>query len=385
MDAAPLLGGSSGPPAGRVALERSASDSGAGRYAHEAASGLSVTLVGPRRARALANFLADPFHTAVNTPHARFCAAFAALYLSELLAFALLYFAWAELDGKPAAAGAETHCLPGVKAFPHALWFSVQTAMTIGYGGFGLTPNPSCTGLNALVTVQAVTSLLVDYTMLGLVFARLSRPYARARTLLFSHAVTLSAAPDGAPRLCWRVANARKHAVLAAKARLFALLPGDGAPRSAPMFRELEVQCDGAWDLGLPCTLCHDVTPASALRPWVRELRAGGSAVRLVAIVDAVDESTSTQFRAKHVYEGADVLPGHCFAPAFLADGETGLKVDLRTFDRTLPAQTADGTALPPLPPGRVPARETGLEAWRERALAAEAKLAAVVGAMAGG
>lgn len=43
--------------------------------------------------------------------------------------------------------------------------------MHAGYGG-QLTPDPDCVKVNALITFQTICSLMLDYTMLGLVYAR---------------------------------------------------------------------------------------------------------------------------------------------------------------------------------------------------------------------
>lgn len=112
-------------------------------------------------------------------------------------------------------------CVEGISQLDHAFFFSVQTAATIGanayslfriisdfcfktvlkgltrfavpnvlglkgscrgcacaivllcagYGG-QLTPDPDCWKINALITFQTICSLMLDYTMLGLVYAR---------------------------------------------------------------------------------------------------------------------------------------------------------------------------------------------------------------------
>ena len=82
------------------------------------------------------------------------------------------YFYWIQAEG----------CIKGVMHFLHALWFSVQTSTTIGYGG-QLTPDPYCSTTNALVTCQVIVSLLIDYAMLGIVFTRFANPSARASTI----------------------------------------------------------------------------------------------------------------------------------------------------------------------------------------------------------
>ena len=114
--------------------------------------------------------------------------------------FGLLYYLQAE------------HCIKGVKHYLHALWFSVQTSATIGYGG-DLIPNPSCSVTNALVTCQVIISLLTDYSMLGIVFTRFSNPTSRVSTIRFSKQMAMTN-KNGLWHLTFRVANIRKHQIL---------------------------------------------------------------------------------------------------------------------------------------------------------------------------
>ena len=96
--------------------------------------------------------------------------------------------------------------------YSHALWFSVQTSATIGYGG-ELTPDPYCPATNALVTCQVIVSLLFDYSVLGIVFTRFATPSSRASTIIFSKQIAMTQ-QDGLWRLTFRVANIRKHQIL---------------------------------------------------------------------------------------------------------------------------------------------------------------------------
>eukprot|EP00218_Dolichomastix_sp_CCMP3274_P000135 CAMPEP_0170154432 /NCGR_PEP_ID=MMETSP0033_2-20121228/57846_1 /TAXON_ID=195969 /ORGANISM="Dolichomastix tenuilepis, Strain CCMP3274" /LENGTH=137 /DNA_ID=CAMNT_0010391677 /DNA_START=14 /DNA_END=424 /DNA_ORIENTATION=- len=114
----------------------------------------------------------DSYHTLVNIPHIRFLGIVIMVYFIQFFSFAWLYVLW----GSDQTAEEEHACLKGVHDFMTSLWFSVQTSMTIGYGSYGLTPNPECIRLNILVTLQAVLSLLVDYAVMGLMYSRLSRP-----------------------------------------------------------------------------------------------------------------------------------------------------------------------------------------------------------------
>lgn len=66
----------------------------------------------------------DLFHTLLNMPRARFIGLFFAISFLNYFAFALFY----------AASG--DSCIPGVKGMGNAIWFSVQTAASIGAAAY---------------------------------------------------------------------------------------------------------------------------------------------------------------------------------------------------------------------------------------------------------
>lgn len=102
-------------------------------------------------------------------------------------------------------------CISKVQKFSHALWFSVHTSATIGYGH--MAPDPNCVGVNLAIMAQVLTTCLMQSALLGLVFTRFSRPSRRAATIKFSNALCAYKAEDGCYRLAFRVANMRRHQV----------------------------------------------------------------------------------------------------------------------------------------------------------------------------
>lgn len=64
----------------------------------------------------------------------------------------------------PGGSTKQPHSLSG------CLWWS-RGELRAGYGG-ALTPNPDCIWVNVIVTLQTVASLMLDYSMLGIVYAR---------------------------------------------------------------------------------------------------------------------------------------------------------------------------------------------------------------------
>lgn len=98
-----------------------------------------------------------------------------------------------------------------------------------GYGG-ELTPNPECTALNLLVALQTVISLLLDYSLLGLVYARFSSPTQRAASIRFSQSFYMSLI-GGHLVLTTRLTNVRRQCVLNSSVRL--LLALEDVPTAA--------------------------------------------------------------------------------------------------------------------------------------------------------
>lgn len=80
-------------------------------------------------------------------------------------------------------------CELGLASIREAYLFSLETMTTVGYGTndylFG-----TCWLMLPVLSVQAFIGLLIDAFLIGVLFARISRPQTRASTVLFSkHAV----------------------------------------------------------------------------------------------------------------------------------------------------------------------------------------------------
>lgn len=86
-----------------------------------------------------------------------------------------------------------------------------------------MTPDPDCTLLNLLVTLQTVCSLLLDYSILGLVYARFSSPTLRAASIRFSRSLYMSLV-SGHLVLTTRLTNVRRQNVLNPAVRLLLAL-----------------------------------------------------------------------------------------------------------------------------------------------------------------
>ena len=98
-----------------------------------------------------------------------------------------------------------------------AFLFSIETQQTIGYGGRSVTT--TCPEAAIVLQFQTLAGIVIDAFLLGLTFAKISRPRERSKTVLFSeHAViTLR---DGKMCLVFRVGDVRKSQLVEAHIRL---------------------------------------------------------------------------------------------------------------------------------------------------------------------
>eukprot|EP00198_Chlamydomonas_reinhardtii_P000766 XP_001690101.1 inwardly-rectifying potassium channel [Chlamydomonas reinhardtii] len=284
------------------------------------------------------NYWTDIFHTLLNMPRYRFLVVFFAIYLTEYLFFALLYLT------QP------NQCVGGIMRFSHAMWFSVYTAATLGYTG-SLSPNPDCASVNVLVIFQVITAALIDYCMMGLVFARFASPNKRSETIRFSSSAVLFQRPeDGLWCLSLRLANIRKTSLINPQVALMLAVPLEGhtastggvagaggaagaAERGVAHFRFQELGIEDVASqvanlrLGLHAHINHIIRPGSPLFDRSLDVLEGLGA------------------EARHSYAAADIRMNERFVPIELRLRRGQLGLDFSGFDATTAKALAAGGA----------------------------------------
>eukprot|EP00946_MAST-07B_sp_MAST-7B-sp1_P003694 g3694.t1 len=118
-------------------------------------------------------------------------------------------------------------------SFLDAMYFSIETMMTIGYTVVRDDPYFEGCGANfVLIFLQSVVSIFFDAVCLGVVYARISRVNQRATTIVFSDKAVVKFV-GGIPYFCFQVCEMRKHQLIEAHVRCYAFLrksapPSDG-------------------------------------------------------------------------------------------------------------------------------------------------------------
>lgn len=214
-------------------------------------------------------------------------------------------------------------------SFADAFFFSVQTMMTIGYGG--LTPN----GLyaNLLVSLEAFVGLFATAVLTGLVFAKFSRPMAK---VLWSQSVVITR-HEGKPALMLRIANMRRNRIVQASLTASASLQVttlEGSP-----FRriiDLKLVRDTTPLFSIGWTAIHIIDAQS---PLLGET-AGSldeKAFELTCLLSGIDETTIQTLHSRHSYLASDVRFGEHFVDVILTNDDGSRTVDFRRFHDTVP------------------------------------------------
>lgn len=142
----------------------------------------------------------DPYTTVVNASAWKTLLSFPLLYSALALLFALIYYATWRLYRE---------CFIGFFTFQSAFMFSVETQATIGYG----TRSVHMCWLPAHeVLAHSISALLLNTLYVGIIFAKLSTPRNRGRTILISDCATI-ARRNGTLKLMFRVGDMRARQV----------------------------------------------------------------------------------------------------------------------------------------------------------------------------
>ncbi|RZF35424.1 hypothetical protein LSTR_LSTR006968 [Laodelphax striatellus] len=195
-----------------------------------------------------------------------------------------------------------------------------------------------------VMCLQSITGVMIQAFMVGIVFAKLSRPKKRTQTLLFSRNAVICQR-DGQMCLMFRVGDMRKSHIIEAHVR--AQLIKKKVTREGEVLpfyqQELKVGGDGEEDKIFfiwPTTIVHKITPSSPLynlsaSDMLRER------FEIVVILEGVIESTGMTTQARSSYLPNEILWGHRFESMVCFKKETGEhEVDYNLFNNTYEIDT---------------------------------------------
>lgn len=260
----------------------------------------------------------EPYYLMLTVPWPGFILVSMGAYTIINAVFAVLY-----LLGGDGIANAQ----PG--SFWDAFFFSVQTLGAIGYGAM----YPTTPYANAIVAIEAFTSILCIALLTGLAFARFSQPSAR---VIFSDALVIHQY-NGYPTLMLRTANQRRNQILEAKLELY--LMRDEISREGAALRRvytLNLVRGQTPSFSLPWTVMHTIDETSPLYGWTPEGLAQTKAM-ILASMTGVDETVAHALHARKNYSITDIQWGHRFIDLFHETPGGHRVIDFTHFHDTAP------------------------------------------------
>lgn len=204
------------------------------------------------------------------------------------------------------------------------------TAQTIGYGN----NNPgNCQIAVWLVALQSFLSLVLNAIVIGLVFARISLPKYRGRSIYISDCAVI-ARRDGILKLMFRLADVRSTQVTEARLKAFLYTWGEGRVTAEDEHitvrcEELDIsQLDG--QVLLPITVEHTIDERSPLCGHTfNSLKALDS--EIIVTFEGTSEM-GNPFMARQSYLATEIHWGHVFVPF--------IKTPIRKYHYTAPPPT---------------------------------------------
>jgi len=277
------------------------------------------------------------YHQLLTIPWPKFLGLVVAGFLALNVVFGLAYLAC----GPDAMHGAPASDMGGSE-FLRAFFFSVQTFATIGYGHI----SPAGLAANLLVTVEALTGLLVFALATGLLFARFSRPTAK---IVFSERA-LVAPLQGVTAFEFRIVNARSSQLIEVECQvLFTQFPQD---RSLRRFVPLALERQKVTFFPLSWTIVHVIDANSPLHGLTHEDLVANNAEFLV-LLTGFDETFSQTVHTRSSYKPEEIVWGATFKKIYKPLDATGvLRIDvglLHDYEKvSLPAAAPPQPSLPP-------------------------------------
>lgn len=237
------------------------------------------------------------------------------VYLAANLLFASLYIA--------AGPGA----IQGVAAddvtarWSSAIFFSVQTIATIGYGQM----TPHGTMANVLVAIEALSGLMGFAIITGILFARFSRPSA----LVLRSRVAVVAPYQGRTGLMFRIANGRTSQLVDLKATVtYSWMDRSDPARALRRFRQLPLERDNVALLPTQWIIVHPIDERSPFA-GLHQQQILDADPEVFVTISATDETFSQIVFTRFSYADDDIVYGAKFTDLFGTTADGVVTVDL--------------------------------------------------------
>ena len=233
------------------------------------------------------------------------------IILTYIISYILFGGAWYCASLIPDSDEPNSTCVYGVNDLFSAMFLSVEVQSTIGFGSRHPRSDTNCIPDFVILFVQTIVGLFIDAFYLALIVTKISRPYRRRATILFSRQAVVCRDKEGKWFLSFRVTDIRKVKLVEPhiKLYLFHLTAGEEGNGVHYECHDLDLGYDQGTDrlqLILPSVVRHEITPNSPLyRLSPSRLRQENFEV--VAVLEGIVEGTGSTTQIKTSYRGAEI------------------------------------------------------------------------------
>lgn len=207
-----------------------------------------------------------------------------------------------------------TPCMKNIHGFTSTFLFSIEVHTTVAYGKRAITLE--CPDAIFAMCIQCIFSSIFQSFMVGILFAKLTRPKARTQTILFSKNAIVSLRDE---QLCliFRVGDMRKSKILDIKASMFVIRMSSNEEFIDNTDQiEMKVELDGCessfflW----PLAVVHVIDANSPLYNMSAADLFSGK-IEILVVFEGTIESTGQPVQARSSYMDTDIIWGHRFVP----------------------------------------------------------------------
>jgi potassium inwardly-rectifying channel subfamily J len=283
--------------------------------------------------------------------------------------YAVLYF-HGDLEHEHDAAWSP--CIVNVHSFPAALLFSIETQSTLGFGSRIISVE--CPGAIVIFCIQLIFGVVVECLIVGMVFAKLSRPAKRSQTIMFSKYATICLR-EGRMCLTFRLGDVRSKSHIIG-ATLRASLVSSKLTKEGELipfyYHNLNVTIDDNSKNSLlliwPVTIVHIIDETSPFYKLNSDELAS-SKFEIITVLEGTVESTGQSIQVRSSYLPSEVKWGHRFVPIVSTHGYGRYAqtiIDYNKFNRIVEVSTPKCSPMEYYANERALAAEAAAEAREE-------------------
>lgn len=206
-------------------------------------------------------------------------------------------------------------CIVNVNSFSSALLFSIETQSTLGFGSRIISVE--CPSAIVIFCAQLIFGVVIECLIVGMVFAKLSRPAKRSQTIMFSKMATISLR-EGRLCLIFRVGDVRsKSHIIGATIRVSLVshkvtLEGEVIPF---YHHQLDAKIDGSRNnllLIWPVLVVHEINELSPLF-HLNAKQLAEFKFEIITVLEGTIESTGQSIQVRSSYLPSEVKWGYRF------------------------------------------------------------------------